>query len=144
MLLLLMEPPIKLPPPCNKILPVCALKRPLLWLNRTAPTKTVLPVPPICGPYVIIEDKTAVVGVVSAVVVTGQTLVALRVPQSVVVNRGAGASDNRAARPCHPAVVRHYAVDHPIGPAGHDDRAIGGDGDNRVIPIAAPPRSTRH
>jgi len=83
---------------------------------------TVLPVPAdFADRAVIIEDKTAVVDVVIAVVVTGQTLVALRVPQSVVVNRGAGASatgasDNRAARPCHRAVVRHYAVEHPNWP----------------------------
>src|ERR1035441_10230576 len=43
--LLVMEPPVKLPLPCNKILPVCALNRPLVWLKRAPPAKIVLPVP---------------------------------------------------------------------------------------------------
>src|ERR1022692_21365 len=43
--LLVMEPPVKLPLPCNRILPVCALNRPLVWLNRTPPAITVLPDP---------------------------------------------------------------------------------------------------
>src|ERR1035438_1837545 len=44
-LLLVMVPPLKLPPPCNKILPVSALNRPLVWSNRTPAAKIVLVVP---------------------------------------------------------------------------------------------------
>src|ERR1035441_7241395 len=43
--LLVTVPPVKLPPPRNKILPVSALNRPLVWSNRTPPAKIVLVVP---------------------------------------------------------------------------------------------------
>ena len=43
--LLVTEPPVKLPLPCNRMLPVRALNSPPIWLNRTPPANTVLPVP---------------------------------------------------------------------------------------------------
>src|ERR1035441_2708726 len=44
-LLLVIEPPVKLPLPCNRKLPVNALKRRLVWLNKTPLPIIVLPVP---------------------------------------------------------------------------------------------------
>src|ERR1019366_2204496 len=76
-----------------------------------------------------------------------QNLVALRIPQTVIVNRRAGtAAAKLAARPLHRAVVCHHRAGQVVVTtavtisAGHDQRGVGGDGHGRsVIPHAVHP-----